>query len=166
VKVKNLAEIIFSYLKPLPSTRDASPSHTILTKRLEGLPGEVMEKIFENLAPFENPPLQCTRLIPNWYWKKGLMNGSLLPYLWDIDRDFLDDRDMPAIAWDYERLVRQLAQAGIWEFWSKFPPKTLLNRHGSRDYYSADNRPSLSGIRNRRRIWRLVEEMYVRDVKP
>jgi hypothetical protein len=94
------------------------------------------------------------------------MNGSLLLYLWDIDRDFLDDRDMPAIRWDYERLVRQLAQAGIWEFWSKFPPTTFLNRQGSSHYYSTDNGPSLSGIRNRRRIWRLVEEMYVRDVKP
>jgi hypothetical protein len=101
----------------------------------------------DSMGPIKNMPIQCTRLVSPFHWQT-LLTGKSLPYLWDLDitviQDCLSDEK-----WDYELLVRQLAQEGIWEYFKR-------NDSGKYNH----------GIWNRRRIWRLVEEMKVGDVKP
>lgn len=98
------------------------------------------------MGPIENVPIQCTRLIEPVYWQR-LLCCKFLPYLWDLDISVVhyclsDDK------WDYELLVRQLAQDGIWDYFKKNEPGKYHR-----------------GLWNRRRIWRLVDEMEVGDVK-
>jgi hypothetical protein len=101
----------------------------------------------DSMGPIKNIPIQCTRVVSPFHWQT-LLTGKSLPYLWDLDitviQDCLSDEK-----WDYELLVRQLAQEGIWEYFKR-------NDSGKYNH----------GIWNRRRIWRLVEEMKVGDVKP
>jgi hypothetical protein len=93
-----------------------------------------------DMTPFKNPSLQCTRLMAQEHWFRGLSKGHLLPLLWDVDVRSYDK------AWDYELLVRQLAQE---EFL---------------DVASKSRKDVPPGLRNRCRIWKLLEEMYIGDV--
>jgi hypothetical protein len=141
-----------SYLRPLSSswTSNVSSSHTELTMRVKNLPKEIRDQIVAAIPDMDNPPLQCTRLIGPSYWQQLLLGGAALPHLWDINsKVFHKIMSEKAGHWDFELLVRQLGQTGIWEYFQR-------NR--------ADK--ALYGLRNRRRIWRLVEEMEVGDVKP
>jgi len=98
------------------------------------------------MDPIHNLPLQCTRLIEPVYWQR-LLRSKYLPYLWDFDITVIQ-YCLSDEKWDYELLVRQLAQEGIWEYFKR-------NDSGKHNH----------GIWNRRRIWRLVGEMKVGDVK-
>jgi hypothetical protein len=74
-----------------------------------------------------------------------------LPWLWDLDPGILNSRrsdgDPPFDvdgAWDWEFLVRQLAQVEVFEDGNMMANVQL-------------------GLRNRRRIWRLVDEARMGD---
>jgi hypothetical protein len=153
INILNISDKILHRLQALSpeSTATASPSHGGFKKRLETLPSELFEPIVEMMAPVHNPPLQCTRLLHSSHWLQGFLGCKLLPYLWDLDARDVQEKlsEKGATEWDFERLVRQLAQEGIWEYFGR----------GQAD-------PALLGIRNRRRIWKLVEDMEVGDVNP
>ena len=69
------------------------------------------------------------------------MEGSVLPWLSNLDAEAVREKEeSSSTVWNWELLVRQLAQSTIHE-----PGKVL------------ENLPM--GLRNRRRIWRLVEDI-------
>ena len=82
------------------------------------LPTEMIEKIYDNLHPF-------------------------LPWLWDLDPT-MPLLDKGNDLWDWEQLVRQLAQVEVFEPGNPMS-KAPLN------------------LRNRRRIWRILEKAEFRD---
>lgn len=149
LNIPDLSSVVISCLQIYPAecTRSASPAHAQLAAKLRSLPTELFDHIIDSMGPIHNLPVQCTRLIEPVHWQR-LLCSKYLPYLWDLDiaviQYCLSDEK-----WDYELLVRQLAQKGIWEYFK-------LNDRGKYHH----------GIWNRRRIWRLVEEMKVGDVKP
>jgi hypothetical protein len=86
-----------------------------------------------------------------------LFNWQILPWLWDLDISALQScpvtsnaADVPTFeaeeVWDWERLVRTLAQVEVFE------PGHPLEHAPLR-------------LRNRRRIWRLLEEAEDEDIE-
>jgi hypothetical protein len=86
-----------------------------------------------------------------------LFNQQILPWLWDLDISALqscpvasDAVDVPTFeaeeVWDWEHLVRTLAQVEVFE------PGQPLEHAPLR-------------LRNRRRIWRLLEEAEDEDIE-
>jgi len=145
-------DFILSLLRPLPppSLNNPSLAHTSLKSSIENLPAELGYQVTDSLMPLKNPPLQCTRVLPQAYWTQALVSGKLLPWLWDLDLKKLEEllapgSDIPD--WDVERLVRQLSQQGFGDYYID----CLLS--------SGDTIPY--GLCNRYRIWREVKEMRV-----
>ena len=97
-------------------------------------------KIFDHIT---DSTLERTQCLTESYWREGLIKGRLLPFLWDLDVDSCQGDEIFEMDRDYKLLVHQLSQL---EFWAE----------------SGKNVPP--GLRNRHRIWRLVEEMYVGDI--
>jgi hypothetical protein len=149
LNIPDLSSVVLSCLQAYPSdcARNAPFAHVQLAGKLRSLPNELFDHIIDSMGPIHNLPLQCTRLIEPVYWQR-LLRSKFLPTLWDFDitliQNYLSDEK-----WDYELLVRQLSQEGIWEYFKR-------NDSGKYNH----------GIWNRCRIWRLVEEMAVEDVKP
>ena len=107
------------------------------------LPPEIVNDIIQ-LVPFlGSEPQEGAQRGPQIYWRLIFVDGRLLPFLWDLKLCQALQSEGDDISWNYELLVRQLAQVEYFESGKNVPP----------------------GLRNRRRIWRLVEEMYVGDVR-
>ncbi|EGE09242.1 hypothetical protein TEQG_08192 [Trichophyton equinum CBS 127.97] len=144
--IQNLTSEILSYLQPLPEGRRSGFSEkSILMKKL---PTEIIEHICLHLHPFAGPGAACTyKLSPN-IWRDLLFRQQLLPWLWDLDPAILESQPLqhsngqPSYSkddfWDWEQLVRKLAQVEAFE-----PGNSL------------ENAPLR--LRNRKRIWRLLE---------
>ncbi|KAK6835713.1 hypothetical protein RU639_001826 [Aspergillus parasiticus] len=152
--IPGLTQEILSYLRPLPPSLQGQPK---LSLALEALPTEIQDMIYNNLHPFINPEPTCTRYLPSSLWRDMLFNRHILPWLWDLDISAL--RSYPATpdagnvltyeaedVWDWERLVRTLAQVEMFE------PGNPLQHAPLR-------------LRNRRRIWRLLEEAEDEDIE-
>ena len=80
-------------------------------------------------------------------WRELLSQGRL-PWLWDLDPDAIARKETlkpPNQEWDWELLVRQLAQVNILE------PRAILKHLPM-------------GLRNRRRIWRIIEDILSEEV--
>lgn len=77
------------------------------------------------------------------HWREALLAGNILPWLPELDRNEigLKDQKCPQDGeWDWELLVRQLAQIRI---------RTARG----------DLQGLARGLRNQRRIWQLVENI-------
>ncbi|KAI0802905.1 hypothetical protein GGR55DRAFT_402847 [Xylaria sp. FL0064] len=75
---------------------------------------------------------------------EALANNQLFPWLWDLDTRLVRRKQQDA-SWDWDRLVRKLSQVKIHE--------------------SHDATLSLPlGLKNRRRIWRCLEDARLDDV--
>ncbi|KAE8144894.1 hypothetical protein BDV25DRAFT_165856 [Aspergillus avenaceus] len=151
--IPGLTREILSYLQPLPSLQ----SHSRLFLELEALPTELQDMIYNDLHPFINPQQICNRSLPSMVWRDLLFNRQILPWLWDLDISALQSRpatsdmaDVPTFeaenTWDWEHLVRTLAQVEVFE------PGHPLEHAPLR-------------LRNRRRIWRLLEEAEDKDIR-
>ena len=112
---------------------------------------ELYDKILEHLAPLNNPPTECNWIVPPKKWRDVLFKMNVLPWLWDLDPEALSLRrsvDVPPydddFSWNWEEFVRQLAQV------------EAFDTNGA-----MANAPM--ALRNRRRIWRLVEESRLND---
>jgi hypothetical protein len=117
---------------------------------------EMRLAIIDSLFPLRNLPLQCTRLLDQSYWKEILVSGRLLPFLWDLDLDLIKAKESQQPGqreWDWERLVRQLSQSGFLDYSAK-AAQACHHLH-----------PVPFGLRNRRRIFRILEEMELGDIK-
>lgn len=77
-------------------------------------------------------------------WCDILLEGKALPWLWDLDSRAVDKKRREG-NWNWELLVRQLSKLTIYE-----PTGTTLNLP--------------LGLRNRRRIWRNLEEARFDDI--
>ncbi|XXG93756.1 hypothetical protein Hte_000005 [Hypoxylon texense] len=78
------------------------------------------------------------------WWYGALVNKKLFPWLWDLDMEAVHEKYRCG-SWDWELIVRQLSQLEIHE--------------------PGDGTLSLPvGLRNRRRIWRLLEDARLDDI--
>lgn len=166
--IPNLTREVLAFLRPLPTEPspefDRSSRH-LLGGQVSQLPVELQDMIYDQLHPFVNPSLECTRQISADIWRSLLFDGRLFPWLWDLDPSMLqgpshtyadegngsyNNQNLPSYGasnfWDWERLVRELAQVEVFESGNLMEHAPL-------------------GLRNRRRIWRLLDEARVDDIK-
>ncbi|KAF4549009.1 Hypothetical protein D9617_24g017230 [Elsinoe fawcettii] len=127
---------MWQYRNDADHANQTSILHCILN-----LPQEIQQIIVNQLRPFDNPPRQCTYMFPPTMWKQALLNG-ILPWLWDLDHKMIHAQSERDQMWDWEKLVRRLAQDDV------FLP-------GSPD----PNIPR--GMKNRRRIWQIIDDMRI-----
>ncbi|PVH73822.1 hypothetical protein DL98DRAFT_659203 [Cadophora sp. DSE1049] len=106
---------------------------------------------------FQNAPLKCTYLHPPSWWLAALLTPTTFPFLPTLDKHRIlawekqIHRDITR-HWNWELLCRQLSQTNI-----RFTPNNTTPD------------PTLSlglplALRNRRRIWQLLEDARVGDV--
>lgn len=128
------------------------------------LPQELKDRVLSFLCCPEGLPAQCTALLPQETWLGILLNGKYMSYLWDLDvtaiEEFHDARTKDGTIPDWELLVRKLSQ-GVWTNWIHHDTLEATLRLLCYPKLDVSN-----GLRNRRRIWQLVEEMYVGDLLP
>ena len=145
--VPNLTTFLLSKLRRMPESFGVvSSSNQALTARLSQLPGEIMNLIIANIGPVDRSSRACTRLLVPAQWREGLASGSFIPWLWDLDREACRRKDTEATRgstepWDWELLVRTLAQEKVFEVEASLADAPL-------------------GLQNRRRIWSTVEEIF------
>jgi hypothetical protein len=154
IKVSGITDYVLSLLHPVLK-QGVSPEQSI-SKYMAQIAPELKLAIVDSLLPLRNLPLQCTRLLDQSYWKEMLMSGRFLPYLWDLDLELLEAKasQLPEkVEWDWERLIRQLSQSGFLDYIAKAAGFSNFLPHVP------------YGLRNRRRIWRILEEMKLDDMK-
>jgi hypothetical protein len=111
---------------------------------------DILEGIIAQHSPLENVALTPERAFSPLIWREMLFSGRVLPWLWDLDATILKsnspgkDISWDAGTWDWELLVRQLAQVNILTDGNLMANVQL-------------------GLRNRRRIWRLVDVARMND---
>ena len=130
-----------------------------IAKYLPSMPPEIISSIMRHLYPFSSPPRECTYLVPPSYWLQALKDQSILPWLWDLDPTALTEKESSkpeGRLWDWELLVRQLAQEDTYSEYSGYsrirPPLWAVE----------GLHPSL---RNRRRVWDLALDMVHEDIE-
>jgi hypothetical protein len=128
------------------------------------LPQELRDRVVWFMGSFEGLSTQCTGLLPQQTWLQILLSGRYLPFLWDLDipaiERFCDALSSSDLEVNWELLVRKLSK-GVWANWKHHD---TLEADLQLFCYPFMDIPD--GLRNRRRIWQLVEEMYVGDVLP
>lgn len=161
VPAKTTTDYILSHLEPMPAADTASHNTAqSIGASFNALTADIRNQILEELSPFENPSLECSRILTSYDWLHALFDEHepIIPWLWDLDKDGdiiprVWDRAMieclekgeifvrpEVLEWDWEKLVRQLAQT------------TVMCLGGLMD-------DAPLGIRNRRRIWMMLNEM-------
>ncbi|OTB00805.1 hypothetical protein M426DRAFT_232015 [Hypoxylon sp. CI-4A] len=159
IHVPNLTSSILQNLNSLPPPTAPIPEALAFQKRFLSLPPELRDHICSFLASRAGMPSLCNGLLPQWVWREVVLpSGECLPFLRDLDisnvQEFCarwesehkhgeeEEEEEP----NWELLVRVLSQEawGIWD-----AERSALDVPG--------------GLRNRRRVWKLVEEMRVGD---
>lgn len=148
--------------------------------RLESLPYDILHGIFDAMGSLRNLEVVTTSLMPQNMWKDLLKRAptspDLLPWLWDLDIDLIEAKDAEASSngkeWNWELLTRQLSQGVDFGILPDIAPdmnpdadwtESTMTCNGYHDFFS--NRVPV-GLHNRRRIWQLLEEMFVGDQLP
>lgn len=153
VIIPSITETLLNKLEleaPATTKHQPSPQMALLASRLNNLPFELLKLTMYHLQPLHDLPLQCTAVLPPTSWLDGLLRGQFLPWLWDLEASVILDKEASKPVgreWNWEAFVRRLPQKALHE------PRMIF-----------DDVPF--GLRNRRRIWRTVEEMYVNDAAP
>lgn len=146
-----------------PRTRTASfqqPSRDLFG--IERLPTELLGQISVHLPAYSALALHRTSRtlamkvpLDNNFWRTTIMNGTALPYLWDLNTEELEEQRRehsavstdPEAMWDWKSIGQLLAT-------KHFPLK------------SSDPRivELPNGLWNRGRIWSIVEKAYADDL--
>lgn len=140
--IPGLTDYVLSHLEPLR----IAPGTTYLADRIEALPQELQDSIsqYDTLPMADNCTLEPTRYKDPESWMLGLASGKALPWLEHLDQGkcAAKHREKPdgGREWDWELLVRRLAQTNIFE--------------RGQPMHSAPQ-----GLRNLRRVWRCCVEM-------
>jgi len=175
VRIHGLTENILSNLKQceeLPGVAD-------ITSRLSSLPTEIFDSIMAAVGPMRDLPREPTRALPQKWWRDQLKAGKdgPLPWLWDIDTAVIDAKASEpcpgrgGYEWDWELLVRQLSRGVDFGVRPNIPSAINAFTDCGRGYWALtgyhNEFPDVpAGLHNRRRIWQLLEEMFVGDMLP
>lgn len=100
-------------------------------------------------------PTTRNGLFPGSWWKQELIQGKLLPWLWDLDRNMIEkrERSLPKnwfggpgtwIEWDWEGLIRKLSQ-------TKFYRHLVIHRVGEGVELA---------LKNRRRVFLIMDDVW------
>lgn len=146
IEIPFLTEWILSQLEVL-SQGSSAPELSSKKKtahHLNWMPTEIIDLVISHLDLSTNTPLQCTRILAPMHWRRALAHLGVFPWLWDLDHKAIGDKEATceSLTWDWELLVRRLAQPMPLETFACSPLK-----------YSPP------GLRNRRWIWKHVDEM-------
>ncbi|KAI8691831.1 COesterase domain-containing protein [Fusarium sp. Ph1] len=128
------------------------------TRHFTALPQEIRDNIMSFLL-VESVALDCNYLAPQSYWKQLFLN---IPFLWDLDLTVIDRKPSPiekGVGWDWERLTRQVLAPVRVAFMEEGK-----NAHTAWDYHQV-GLVVPPGLKNRRRIWQILEEMFPDDVE-
>ncbi|KAH8668924.1 hypothetical protein BX600DRAFT_265378 [Xylariales sp. PMI_506] len=163
IAIPNLTEDILSNLETFQSE---APDPTVETfrQRFLALPTELRDRIVDLMGSFEGLSAECTSLLPQETWRDILLGKRYLPFLWDLDYDLVAQRWEQAKRQgnelNWELLVRKLS-AGVTMEWQHYDSLSFRQ-----NLFCYPDMHLPKGLRNRRRIWQLMEEMYVGDVVP
>ncbi|KAH9903919.1 hypothetical protein F4778DRAFT_72266 [Xylariomycetidae sp. FL2044] len=157
-----------------------------LQTNLAALPDDVFNIILSHLRSFRDLPRRTTHALPQGFWTNELIQGGkgLLPWLWDINTEKVHSKSHEPcpgggeLEWDWELLVRQLSRSVDGGIRPDIPENmdvySLSDDTGVFQYeerwtyrgYDNDLRYVPRGLHTRRRIWQLLEEMFVGDQLP
>lgn len=156
-----------------------------LQDKLAALPEEIFQQVLSHLRSFRNLPRSGTYTLPQHFWKNELTlaGKGLLPWLWDIDPDKIHSKaNEPCpggeeFEWDWELLVRQLSRSVDGGIRHDVPEHVDIYDCSRKEFtyeddlwtftgYENDMKHVPRGLQNRRRIWQLLEEMFVGDQLP
>ncbi|KAI1469395.1 uncharacterized protein F4812DRAFT_422906 [Daldinia caldariorum] len=151
--IPKLTSTVLDNLQSLPTARPATAQTITFHKALVALPNELQVLIRSYIVSENGIPSRCNGLLPQWMWREMLLGGEIVPFLYDIDvttvKEFyaqwrrVNGDQEP----NWELLVRKLSQVA-WRMWDVEGSALKIP----------------NGLRNRRRIWKLVGEMYVNDL--
>lgn len=157
LNIPGLTSTLLSNLEPRVP-RKYAPGSSQFRGRLRRLPNELKLLIFDSVASAQDWPLRCTRLLGPRFWKT-LFNNShpCFAWLWDLDREMVRRTD-PHLKMDWELLFRKLSQG----------PKVADCFGGNStesdfETFRGVLKTVPPGLEGRRRIWKLLEEMYIGD---
>ncbi|KAJ0120699.1 hypothetical protein J7T55_015431 [Diaporthe amygdali] len=126
-------------------------------ERLARLPGELKLLIFEHVTAAHDWPLSCTRLLGPRFWKTLFnKNNPCFAWLWDLDQEMVRQTD-PDLVLDWELLFRKLSQG------PKVADCFRGNSESDFEIFRGVLQRTPCGLEGRRRIWTLLEEMYIGD---
>lgn len=125
---------------------------------IQSLPPELLAQVMSSLHLTSVLRLRsCCRVLAvriplhQRFWYDQLVNGCLVGYLWDLDRGqcrlkagSLIHHGQAIVGWDWARFVKKL-----WSY-------ETFEKHGEMAQAPA-------GLRNRRRIWRIIHELLMLD---
>ncbi|CZR51704.1 uncharacterized protein PAC_01581 [Phialocephala subalpina] len=188
IKIPTLTSDILSRLNPLPRESHSATqetalfSHTRITSQhsptpfLEELPTEVLDHITSFLQTSSIIYLRrCSKTlaarlpIGQKFWREQILSGRLVGYLWDLDYDqcrqlaLEEDEGMANKAWDWNRLAKSLMR----DYFNE--PDLELSKGYTAEWQArlenmnlkckGDWVPGSIGLINRRRIWKIVQNM-------
>ncbi|KAI1841191.1 hypothetical protein JX265_013149 [Neoarthrinium moseri] len=132
-------------------------------QRFLGLPPELRDRVISLMGSSNGLSTSCTHLLPQHIWRDILLGGRYLPFLKGLECGDIDkkcqDAAQEGMELNWELLVRRLSRPVV-----ILCPTGVLSPHF--DVLCYHNMTLPDGLRNRRRIWQLVEEMFVGDVRP
>lgn len=153
-----LTSAILENLRSLPPATAAIPESLAFQKRFLALPPELRDHVCSFLVSRNGMRSACNGLLPQWVWRDVLLTGKCLPFLPEIDASVVqgfctlweeEEEEGRGRELNWEFLVRRLSQED-WSIWDAESSSLKVP----------------NGLRNRRRVWQLVEEMYVGDLVP
>ncbi|UPK93038.1 hypothetical protein LCI18_003973 [Fusarium solani-melongenae] len=144
--IPGLSSRLLSNLQLVESHTDRPSS---LQTILGNLPQELHNRIISLLLE-GTIGLDCTRLLPQSYWKQLFVR---IPFVWDLDKTLVSEfKDKDGKEWDWERLFRQVM--------ARVQPPTYPEHSDVRAWnYGEVGLDVPPGFTNRRRIWQLLEDM-------
>ncbi|KAI1102943.1 hypothetical protein F4804DRAFT_311601 [Jackrogersella minutella] len=185
IEVEDLTDTLLSNLEPC--RRDAAEDEArSFQAHIATLPEDVFQIILSHLRPYyRDLPRKATNMIPQSFWKNELMmaDNGLLPWLWDMEPDKVNSKanepcpEGEDFEWNWELLFRQLSRGvdggirpdvpdHIDVYKSSYTPKEFDEHLWTYTGYDDDLRNVPRGLHNRRRIWQLLEEIFVGDQFP
>lgn len=149
--ISGCLEYLITKLESVSTTSDerASELETSFRTRFCSLPTELQERVFSFITPLSDLSLEKTNVLPRSFWQSFVLDRHFIGYLWDLQEPDHNSASFARLSEgkDWELLVRQLNQDYIFEAGNVF--------------YDCPK-----GLRNRHRIWRLLQEMRPGDHRP
>lgn len=156
LNIPKLTETLLMNLEVRPSYK-RTKEVLRFRKYFRRLPNELKLQVFENVTEAQDWPLTCTRLLGPLFWKTLFnKNNPCFTWLWDLDEAMIRRTDTK-LTMDWELLFRKISQG----------PKLADCFGGDSESDFETFRGGLKyvprGLEGRRRIWKLLSEMYIGD---